>query len=90
MVKPGKRDRKHSILITGPELDELKRHTLWMDESLAWMAVLTDIGVRSPSVCIAGIWNAYSMLLNWRWTMRGGIRLVMMKIIARCEISMFG
>lgn len=33
MVKPGKRDRKHGILITGLELDELRRHTLRMAES---------------------------------------------------------
>jgi len=32
-MKPGKRDRKHSILITGAELQELKRHTYMMAES---------------------------------------------------------
>jgi hypothetical protein len=32
-IRPGKRDRKHEILITGQELKELKRHTDWMAES---------------------------------------------------------
>jgi hypothetical protein len=32
-MKPGKRDHKHNILITGAELKELKRHTYMMAES---------------------------------------------------------
>ncbi len=32
-MKPGKHDRKHQILITGAELDELQRHTWMMAES---------------------------------------------------------
>jgi len=32
-VKPGKHDRKYSVLITGPELDELRNLTGWMAES---------------------------------------------------------
>ena len=32
-MKPGSRDRKHTILITGLELDELQRFTGWMAES---------------------------------------------------------
>lgn len=32
-MKPGKNDRRHSILITGAELDELKRHTWAMAEA---------------------------------------------------------
>ncbi len=32
-MKPGKYDRKHQILITGVELEELKRHTWMMAES---------------------------------------------------------
>jgi len=31
-MRPGKRDHKHSILITGAELQELKRHTYMMVE----------------------------------------------------------
>jgi len=33
MIKPGKRDIKVNILITGKELDELKKHTWSMAES---------------------------------------------------------
>ena len=33
MVKPGKRDIKIDVLITGKELDELKKHTCSMAES---------------------------------------------------------
>lgn len=32
-MKPGSRDRKHTILITGLELEELQRFTGWMAES---------------------------------------------------------
>ena len=32
-MEPGKRDHKHSILIAGAELQELKRHTYMMAES---------------------------------------------------------
>jgi hypothetical protein len=32
-MKPGKYDKKHSILIAGAELQELKRHTWMMAES---------------------------------------------------------
>jgi hypothetical protein len=32
-IRPGTRDRKHSILIAGQELEELKRHTHLMAES---------------------------------------------------------
>lgn len=32
-MRPGKRDHKHSILIAGAELQELKRHTYMMAES---------------------------------------------------------
>jgi len=32
-MKPGRNDRKHQILITGVELDELQRHTWMMAES---------------------------------------------------------
>jgi hypothetical protein len=38
-MKPGKYDKKHSILIAGAELLELKRHTWMMPKAL----VLTDI-----------------------------------------------
>ena len=32
-MKPGRNDRRHQILITGAELDELQRHTGMMAES---------------------------------------------------------
>jgi hypothetical protein len=32
-MRPGKRDHKHSILITGAELQELQRHSYMMAES---------------------------------------------------------
>jgi len=32
-MKPGRRDRRHHVLITGAELQELKRHTALMAES---------------------------------------------------------
>jgi hypothetical protein len=61
-MKPGKYDKKHSILIAGAELLELKRHTWMMPKALVLTDASKTIRASVPWVCIAGIWNAFWVL----------------------------
>ena len=47
-MKPGSRDKKHTILITGLELEEIQRFTGWMAESFGLDRRIADYRGKRP------------------------------------------
>ena len=48
MMKPGRHDIRHQVLITGAELDELQRHTALMAESFGLDRRIEEYRGRRP------------------------------------------
>ena len=57
-MKPGRRDIRHKVLITGDELRELKRHTGSMAEAFGLDRKIEAYKGLARSPCTAGIWSA--------------------------------